>query len=58
MKKLEVQRSYRGFLERYHPESGYIVNKSLNDEAMVGGTRVRWLPYWELMFEEAFSISA
>jgi len=58
MKKLEAQRSYRGFLERYHPESGYIVNKSLSDEAMVGETRVRCLPYWELMFEEAFSISA
>lgn len=58
LKKLEAQRSYRGFLERYHPESGYIVNKSFNDEAIVGGTRVRCLPYWELMFEEAFSITA
>lgn len=57
MKKLEARRSYRGFLERYHPENGYIVNKSFSDEAMVGETRVRCLPYWELMFEEAFSIS-
>ncbi len=54
MKKLETERSYRGFLERYHPESGYIVNKSLSGEARVGETRVRCLPYWELMFEEAF----
>ena len=52
MKKVEVQRAYRGFLERYHPESGYIVNKSLSDEVMVGETRVRCLPYWGLMFEE------
>src|SRR3990170_655766 len=58
LKKLEARRSYRGFLERYRPESGYIVNKSLSDEAMVGETRVRCLPYWELMFEEAFSIDA
>src|SRR3990172_890567 len=50
LKKLEARRSYRGFLERYHPESGYIVNKSLSAEAMVGETRVRCLPYWELMF--------
>ena len=26
LKKLEARRSYRGFLERYHPESGYIVS--------------------------------
>lgn len=54
MKKLEVQRSYRGFIERYHPESGYIINKSLSDEDVIGGTRVRCLPFWELMFEEFF----
>ena len=52
MKKLEIQRSFRGFLERYHPERGYVVNKSLTDEALVGETRVRCLPYWELIFEE------
>src|SRR3990172_12902360 len=56
MKKLEIQRSFRGFLERYHPERGYAVNKCLTDEALVGETRVRCLPYWELIFEEAFSI--
>src|SRR3972149_6868564 len=50
LKKLESRRSYRGFLERYHPGRGYIVNKSLSDEATVGETRVRGLPYWELMF--------
>jgi uncharacterized protein len=56
MKKLEIQRSFRGFLERYHPERGYIVNKSFADEALVGATRVRCLPYWELITEEAFPI--
>ncbi len=55
MKKPEIQRSFRGFLERYHPECGFLVNKSLNEEVMVGETRVRCLPYWELIFEEAFS---
>ena len=56
MKRLEIQRSFRGFLERYHPERGFVVNKSLSDEVMVGETQVRCLPYWELIFEEAFSI--
>ena len=50
MKKLEAQRSYRGFLERYHPQNGYIVNKNLSDETIIDATRVRFLPYWELMF--------
>lgn len=56
MKKLEIQRSFRGFLERYHPDRGYVVNRNLDDETMVGETRVRFLPYWELMFEDTFSI--
>jgi predicted AAA+ superfamily ATPase len=51
MQKPEIQRSFRGFLERYHPGRGYVVNKSLHDEALIGETRVRCLPYWELMFE-------
>jgi uncharacterized protein len=54
MKKPEIQRSFRGFLERYHPAYGFVVNKSLNDEARVGETRIRCLPYWELIFDEAF----
>ena len=54
LKKLEIRRSFRGFLEGYHPLSGYIINKSLNQEALVGETRVQSLPYWELIFEEAF----
>jgi uncharacterized protein len=56
LKKLEIRRSFRGFLEAYHPERGYIINKSLNQEALVGETRVQSLPYWELIFEEALSL--
>lgn len=51
MKKLEIRRSFRGFLEGYHPEQGYIINKSFNNEALVGESRVQCLPYWELMFD-------
>lgn len=54
MKKLDVRRSFLGFLTRYHPEFGYIVNRNYSDEALICQTRVRCLPYWELMFEEAF----
>lgn len=54
LKKPEIRRSFRGFIEGYHPLSGYIINKSFNYEALVGQTRVQYLPYWELLFEEAF----
>jgi uncharacterized protein len=56
LKKPEIRRSFRGFLEAYHPERGYIINKSLNQEALVGETQVQSLPYWELIFEEALSL--
>lgn len=58
LKKLEIRRSFRGFLKGYHPERGYIINKSLNHEALVGETRLQSLPYWELIFDEAFPFIA
>jgi hypothetical protein len=54
MKKIEIGRSFRGFLEGYHSKRGYVVNKSFNNEALVSETKVRCLPYWELIFEDAF----
>jgi predicted AAA+ superfamily ATPase len=58
LKKLEIRRSFRGFLEAYHPLSAYIINKNLNHAELVGETRVQSLPYWELIFEEAFPFIA
>ncbi len=52
MKKPEIRRSFRGFLERYQPAQGYVINKHLNDVTSVDVTRVRCLPYWELLFVE------
>jgi uncharacterized protein len=54
LKKLEIRRSFRRFLEGYHPKRGFIVNKSFAHEVLVDETRVQYLPYWELLFEEAF----
>lgn len=54
MKKIEIQRSFRSFLKKYQPEFAYIINKSYNEQTLVGTTKVRYLPYWELMFEDAF----
>jgi uncharacterized protein len=54
MKKPDMGRSFHGFLARYQPKRGYIINKSLSSEALVSQTQVQCLPYWELMFEERF----
>jgi len=51
MKKPEMQRSFRGFLERYNPADAYILNRCFADEGVEGDTRVHWLPWWEIMFE-------
>ena len=53
-KKTEIRRSFRGFLEGYHPERGYVINKNLNQEMLVGKTMVKCLPYWELLLEDPF----
>jgi len=52
LRKPSVQRSFRGFIERYTPETGLLINTGLHAELTIGTTRVRCLPYWELLFEE------
>jgi hypothetical protein len=47
-----MQRSFRGFLERYHPQTAYIVNRSFSDKETVGTTEVRWLPWWDIMDDD------
>lgn len=50
MKKMEIRRSYRGFLSRYLPSNGYIVNRSLRHDELDGETRLWCIPYWDLIF--------
>lgn len=52
MKKPEMQRSFRGFLERYKPADAYIINRSFEEDGATDETRVHWLPWWEIMFEQ------
>jgi predicted AAA+ superfamily ATPase len=50
MKRPEIQRSFRGFIERYNPADACILNRSFADEGIEENTRVHWLPWWEIMF--------
>ena len=50
LRKPEVQRSFRSFIERYAPETGLLINLGLSADWTIGTTQVRCLPYWELLF--------
>ena len=52
MKKIEIQRSFRGFIDRYKPNRGYIINLIHTESAMLDNTEVFCLPFWELLFEQ------
>lgn len=54
MKKMEIRRSLRGFLERYHPARGYIVNRRFRAVESEGGTDLQCIPYWDLIVEKSF----
>lgn len=51
MKKIEIQRSFRGFIDRYKPNRGYIINLIHTESAMLDNTEVFCLPFWDLLFE-------
>ncbi len=44
-----VGRSLHNFIARYSPKESYIVNLSGYAETIVRTTKVRWIPWWELM---------
>jgi len=56
LKKLEIQRSFRSFLQRYAPKTGLLINLGLFADLTIGPTKVRCLPYWELLFEDWLEI--
>ncbi len=49
MKKKEITRSLRGFIKKYRTKEAWVVNISLKDEEMIEQTRVRFIPFFELL---------
>ncbi|MBI5196842.1 MAG: ATP-binding protein [Nitrospirae bacterium] len=49
LKDKVVARSLRGFLNRYNPEEAWVVNLSYQEEEKIGQTRVRFIPFFELL---------
>jgi predicted AAA+ superfamily ATPase len=49
LKKASISRSYRNFIGLYQPEQGFLVNLSLEEEIVIGNTKVSVVPYWKLI---------
>lgn len=48
LKNPEISRSFRSFLEKYHPATALIVNIGLEKSLTVGETRIEFLPFYKL----------
>jgi uncharacterized protein len=51
LKGKEIGRSLRGFISRYNPAEAWVVNIAFHDEEKIGKTRVRFIPFFELLKE-------
>ena len=45
----KVTRSYRSFLKQYTPPEGWIVNRTLRETITIGTTRVKFIPWYDLI---------
>jgi predicted AAA+ superfamily ATPase len=49
MRDKSIARSLRGFITRYRPKEAWVVNISLKDEEMIDKTKIRFIPFFELI---------
>ena len=49
LKKEEVPRSLRSFIERYSPPEAYIINLNLSADLKIGDTKLVFIPYYDLL---------
>jgi len=49
LKDKTIARSLRGFIAKYNPKEAWVVNIGFKDEEKIGDTRVKFIPYFELI---------
>lgn len=49
LKGKKVERSLKGFINKYAPKEAWMVNLSLRGEEKIGDTMVRYIPFYELL---------
>ena len=54
IKKPEIERSLRSFIEKYSPEKAFVVNKSFKGRVDIGKTEINFIPFWELIGKDIF----
>lgn len=52
LKKQEISRSLRSFIEKYSPEKAYIVNIDHSNILKINKTTLSFLPYYELLYKK------
>ncbi|NUQ56900.1 MAG: ATP-binding protein [Candidatus Paceibacter sp.] len=48
LKKPEVGRSLKSFIDKYKPQKAFVVNKSFKETFVIDKTEVNFIPFWEL----------
>ena len=51
LRRPEMSRSFRSFVEKYRPKRAFIVNLGLDEELAMEGVKVRFIPFFKI-FEE------
>jgi predicted AAA+ superfamily ATPase len=49
LKAVELPRSLISFCRKYGPRQAYVINLGFKAESIVNKTRIRFIPYWELL---------
>ncbi len=52
LKKQEISRSFRSFIEKYSPDKAYIVNLDYNNTLKINKTTLFFLPCYELLYKK------
>lgn len=52
LKKTNISRSFRNFLDQYKPKKAFIVNLELSTEVKINSTKLKFLPFYKLYEEE------
>ena len=52
LKKQEISRSFRSFIEKYSPAKAYIVNLDYSNTHKINKTTLFFLPYYELLYKK------
>jgi hypothetical protein len=51
LKKIQIEKSLRSFIDKYQPKKALLVNLNFSGKLMVGSTKVKCIPFYELFKE-------